>query len=82
MKVSVNEAGLPEAGPASAMTLLLSSTIQMGVNVVALAFVAVYCMLVNVTAPKFGSVGWVAPTRVGSSSIHSAESAGPLYVKG
>ena len=37
-------------------------------------------MLVNVADPKLASVGWGGLTAVGSSSIHSAESPGPLYV--
>ena len=36
-------------------------------------------MLLKVAEPKLGSVGWAEPTDVGSSSIHSAESPGPLY---
>ena len=73
---SVNEAGLPEAPPAVAMTLSLSSTMLIGVKLTVPLGLTV--MLLNVTEPKSGRVGcWGEPTTVGSSSIHSAESPGP-----
>ena len=58
------------------MTLLLSSTILIGVRLAVPPGLNV--MSENVTEPKSGSVGcWEEPTTVGSSSIHSAESPGP-----
>jgi hypothetical protein len=37
--------------------------------------------LVKFAVPKFPSGGWVPPDTVVISSIHSAEFAGPVYVK-
>ena len=59
------------------MTVPLSSIMSIGTSRAEPEF-AVACMDVNVADPKLASEGWAAPTTVGSSSIHSAESPGPL----
>src|SRR5271165_4759372 len=64
------------------MTLPLSSIMSIGERLAAPGSGAVYVMSVNVTDPKLARVGGGAPTTVGSSSIHSAEVAGPEYGNG
>ncbi len=58
------------------MTLPLSSTMSIEVRFALLP--PVYVMSVNVVDPKLASAGCGEPTAVGSSSIHSAETAGPV----
>ena len=60
------------------MTLPLSLTMSTGAVVTEPGLVSVEAIWVNVADPKLASVGWGPPSTVGSSSIDSAESPGPV----
>ncbi len=71
-------AGAPEIGPAEAIVWPISSTMFTGEMPTVTGFVAVSPIWVKVAEPKLASVGCGPPTAVGNSSIHSAESPGPV----